>query len=332
MATDRALAFLFSAQGSQWAGMGRALWHDDTAFRDAIARCDASLRRHVTWSLCDELLAEPKVWRLHREVRMVQPCLTSLQLALVVALAARGVKPGAVGALSMGEAAAAHVAGVLTLDEALDVACATARLAETELRPGRMAFVRQSWAATAALLEEPAAAGPDGEPAVLAVELGRELTVISGEAGAVGAALALADRRGIATGTLPLAQAYHSPDVASLGRAFEPRLARLRPRPATLRAYSSVTGAGAPPFTAGHGWQICSSPARFYTMALAMIDDGQRRFVEIGPHPMLAQTLEEAAVERGVAIEVRPAMRRGGSELGALARWSHRSPEVTCAG
>jgi acyl transferase domain-containing protein len=307
-------AFLFAAQGAQWPGMGRDLMANDPTFRGVISQCDESIRRNLDWSLCRELDVEPDRCRLHSDPRMVQPALTALQIALTEALASRGVSPSGVGSLSMGEAAGAYAAGMLDLDGAIDVACSTARLAETKLRPGLMASFRAAWPDCAALIADVQ------DRVALAVELGHQLTVISGEEAAVRRVLSMASSLGIACSPLPLAQAYHSPDVASLGRGFMERLSGLRSHRGRIDAYSSVTGSVQRDVTVDHCWRICSEPARFYTLALAMIRDGYGRFIEIGPHPMLAQTIQEAATRLGKTVEVHAVIQRGASASACLAK------------
>lgn len=300
-------AFLFAAQGTQWPGMARDLMADDAAFRGVISRCDESIRRHFDWSLRHELTVEPDRCRLHSDPRMVQPALTALQIALAAALADRGVSPAGVGSLSMGEAAGAYCAGLFDLDDAIDVACSTAKLTETKLRPGLMAFLRATWPDCTALIADVR------DRVALAIELGSQLTVISGEETAVREVLSTAVSLGISCSPLPLAQAYHSPDVASLGQGFMERLSGLRPRRGRIDSYSSVTGSVQRDVTVDHLWRICSEPSRFYTLALAMIRDGYDRFIEIGPHPMLAQTLREAAARLGKTVEVHAVMQREAS-------------------
>jgi myxalamid-type polyketide synthase MxaE and MxaD len=308
-------AFVFAAQGTSWHGMGRDLLAEDETFRDAVAQCDASIRRHFAWSLHDELLRDvPETSAL--SYRKLQPTLTSLQIALARTLVARGVTPKAVGALSMGEAAAAHSAGVLDLDAAIDLACSTARLADTELPAGLMAFLRADATRAAELLA--AFAGR----VCVAVELADDCTVLSGEKGAIGELLLLARSRGIDGGALPLAQAYHSAEVAVLREPFLERLSRLRPRPALLPIYSSATAERAHAGVAAidHWWSICSRPARFLTLARRMIRDGYSSFIEIGPHPMLASALEQAGRAEATVLQVHAVMRRGVGAREALAR------------
>jgi acyl transferase domain-containing protein len=319
-------AFLFAAQGTQWPGMGRDLMAEDATFRGVISRCDESIRRHFDWSLCTELACDPNSCRLHNDPSMVQPALTSLQIALTETLTGRGVVPDAVGSLSMGEAAGAYAAGMLDLDDAIDVACSTARLAETKLRCGLMAFLRATLPECTALIANVA------NRVVVAVELGQQLTIISGEETTVREVLSRAPSLGIACGPLPLAQAYHSPDVASLGRGFMERLSGLRSRRGLIDSYSSVTGSIQADVTVEHCWHICSQPARFYTLALAMIRDGCSRFIEIGPHPMLTQTIHEAAARLEKTVEVHAVMQRGVSASECLANAGRSLPRSTLAG
>jgi acyl transferase domain-containing protein len=293
--------------------MGRDLLAEDPTFRKAIFRCDKSIRRHFDWSLCRELDVEPDQYRLHLDPRMAQPALTALQIGLTNSLAGRGVSPAGVGSLSMGEAAGAYAAGMIGLDDAIDVACSVAKLAETKPTGGLMAVLSASWTDCTALIAD------FQDRVAVAVELGRRSTVISGEETAVRNVLSMTASLGIACAALPLAQAYHSPDVASLGQGFIERLSGLRSRRGRIDSYSSVTGSIQRDVTVEHYWRICSEPARFYTLALALVRDGYERFIEIGPHPMLTHTIQEAATHLGMTAEVHAVMQRGANANECLA-------------
>lgn len=302
--TSGRTAFIYAAQGTQWAGMGRDLLERDAVFDDAIRRCDQSIRRHFDWSLREEMAADPSRWRLHADSRFVQPAVTSLQIALTQVLSSRGIRPDGVGSLSMGEAAAMYAAGAISLDGAINIACSVARFGETPSRPGLMATI----GASAADCREWVQA--TGGAASLAVELGPGRTVISGERDAVRKVLAEARRSGCAGMTLPMAHAYHSPDVEGLAAGFLARLSDLEVGPTRMEAYSSVTArvVDRPPLQ--HWWEVCSQPAWFHTLVIHLLRQGYRSFVEIGPHPMLGPAIEEAAAHAGVAVEVWCTMRR----------------------
>jgi acyl transferase domain-containing protein len=301
-----AVAYLFGAQGTQWAGMGGELLACDATFRDTIAACEQEIHRHADWSLTEEMAAPRAVYRLHNDHRFIQPALTAVQIGLVRMLGERGLKASAVASLSMGEAAAAHVAGRLDLLEAMDIACAVSRLPECELPPGLMAVIRAPWTRAGDFLANL------GARVSLAVELSRDQYVISGERQAVEIVLARAAAQGLSARPLPLAQPYHWQGVSALRSSFVQALSGLQPRPGRIPLYSSATGQRHEGVDglANHWWAICSAPARFLDVARAMVRDGFRRFIEIGPHPMLEAAIRDAAAELGVTTEFHAVMVR----------------------
>ena len=121
------LAFVFSGQGGQWYGMGRELLKHEPVFYKAIERIDHVIQEHFSWSLMDELCAERSVSRLD-EIDVVQPALFAIQVALAGLWQSWGIKPDAVVGHSMGEVAAAHVAGILSLEDAIQIVCCRSQL------------------------------------------------------------------------------------------------------------------------------------------------------------------------------------------------------------
>src|SRR5690606_8518111 len=121
------IAFVFPGQGSQWAGMGRELLAGEPVFRAAIERCAAALAPHVEWSLREQLEAGAALDRID----VVQPALFAMEVGLAALWRAWGVTPDAVIGHSLGEVAAAHVAGALSLEDAARVICVRSRLLHT---------------------------------------------------------------------------------------------------------------------------------------------------------------------------------------------------------
>jgi acyl transferase domain-containing protein len=107
--------------------MGQRLYEEEPAFRDALTMCDRAMRPHLEDSLLTELLAGPADSRLD-DVHIAQPAIFAIQVALAALWGSWGVRPAAVIGHSLGEVAAAHVAGALGLEDAARLICARARL------------------------------------------------------------------------------------------------------------------------------------------------------------------------------------------------------------
>ncbi|MCA9686771.1 MAG: type I polyketide synthase, partial [Myxococcales bacterium] len=135
---DHPLVFVFPGQGGQWVGMAQALLHREPEFRAAIEACDAALLPVMGWSVLHRLCGRAPL----EAPAIIQPLIFSVQVALCRTLAAHGVHPTAVLGQSMGEVAAAHVAGHLSLPDAALVIGTRARLATERLgTTGAMAVV-----------------------------------------------------------------------------------------------------------------------------------------------------------------------------------------------
>src|SRR5205823_3602844 len=114
------VAWVFAGQGPQWWGMGRRLLETEPVFRAAVEACDAAFRPLAGWSLAEELQTQSDPARLDDTDR-VQPVLFAVQVGLAALWQSWGIEPAAVVGHSLGEAAAAYVAGVLSLSDAVNV-------------------------------------------------------------------------------------------------------------------------------------------------------------------------------------------------------------------
>ncbi len=111
------VAFVMSGQGPQWWGMGRELMRYEPVFRQSIERCDAAMRPWARFSLLEELGRSEDVSQMHR-TEIAQPAIFAMQMALTELWISWGVRPAAIVGHSVGEVAAAYVAGVFSLEEA----------------------------------------------------------------------------------------------------------------------------------------------------------------------------------------------------------------------
>ncbi|MEV0275845.1 beta-ketoacyl synthase N-terminal-like domain-containing protein [Streptomyces sp. NPDC050610] len=311
------IVLAFSGQGAQWPGMARELLtpgsgHD--AFRAAFDACDALVLEHAGWSPKEETERPEDASRLHR-TEYAQPVIFAVQVALAALWRSWGIEPAAVVGHSMGEIAAAHVAGALALDDAARIAVHRGRLLAESAGRGRMAVLD--------LPEDAArrALGPYAGRIWPAAANSSRTTVVSGDAEAVGRLLADLADRGTGCRPLPGDYPFHSPYM----EPYQDRLAKLldglRAAPPTVPVATTTPAGdgGGQLFDAAHWVRNIREPVRFAEAVDTLLDQGHRTFLEIGPHPVLALPITHACEDRGVedALVV-PSLRRAVAAPGTL--------------
>jgi acyl transferase domain-containing protein len=309
------VVLIYSSQGLRRAGVGQELLAGRPAFSGALAACEPLIAERLGWSLLEELRRPPDHQRLHVAEDMIQPALTALQIALTALLADESVV-GAVAGLSMGEVAAFHAAGALSLDDAMTIVCCQAALTRHPLRQGAMAFMVVDADQARELVERV------GGELHVAVEFAPELTIVAGERDAVAHALDRLRKDGIRCGLIGMGAAYHTSEVAPLEAEFLRALRGLRPRAASVAMYSSVTGGriADADLCPGHFWSIMRRPARFVAMIERMIRDGVRTFVEVGPGSVLRDAITATARGLDVPVDVVVTLQEDTPEALALSR------------
>ncbi|HET7153785.1 MAG TPA: type I polyketide synthase, partial [Hyphomicrobiaceae bacterium] len=310
-AEPRKVAFVFPGQGGQWAGMGRQLLESEPVFRDAIERCDRAMRPFVDWSLLGALSQDE--WE---RIDIIQPAVFAIQTALATLWRAWGIVPDAVVGHSMGEVAAAHVAGILSLDDAARIICRRSALLRRLSGRGAMAIVELSLEEAQALL-----AGYQQRVSV-AVSNSSRSTVLSGDVAALEEIITALERQGVFCRRVKVDVASHSPQMDVLREELLEALQGLQPQSAILPFYSTVTGmtADGRDFDAAYWVRNLRQPVLFAGTVERMAADGHDIFVEVSPHPILLPALEDNLRGLSQRAAVLPSLRREESERETMLR------------
>ncbi len=274
------VAFLFSGQGAQHAGMGKTLYASQPEFRRAFDRCDAVFQEVYDESLCDVVFEDGT--RIN-ETTYTQPALFAYEYALASLWSAWGVTPDWVIGHSIGEYVAACVAGVFSPEDAMRLVVERGRLMGSLPDGGAMAAVL----ADEATVET--AINASGLSISIAAANGPANTVISGRAEDVERLLEALDSDNVTTSRLHVSHAFHSELLEPVLDEFEAVARKLDFRNPGIGLISNLTGkpiGKATEITADYWRQQSRSAVRFHD-GVTFLSGQVEVFVEIGPHTTL---------------------------------------------
>ncbi|HRI68142.1 MAG TPA: SDR family NAD(P)-dependent oxidoreductase, partial [Polyangium sp.] len=300
------IVFVFPGQGSQWFGMGRQLYKEEAAFRDALDACDEAIVREAGISLLEELNKPEATSRIHETI-VAQPALFSIEVSLVALLKSWGVEPFAVIGHSVGEIAAAHVSGMLDLGQAARLVCIRSRVMQQATGHGKMVSVSlDEQGARKAIL------GQETRIGIAAVNDPNSV-VLSGDIEALDLVVEKLSQQGVQTRALRVNYAFHSPQMEPLVGEFVEALRELQVKPAKIPMFSTVTGKAITEgeLDVGYWRRNIRQTVRF---AEAISASGEGVFVEVGPHPVLMMSIEQTLVAKNVACRVIPTLQRNKAE------------------
>ena len=294
---ERRIAMVFSGQGTQWAGCGRALYDADPVFRRVIDAVEEHWRKHSDISLREACFSAPQ--EALNEVQLAQPVIFMIQCALVELFKTWGVYPDCVVGHSSGEVAAAYASGALSLAEATHLVFHRATLQQRTAGSGRMLAIGLDRPGVEDLLETlcvPFRTEEGPTKVEIACENAPASTVICGKETALQPVIEELDRRNQQNRLIPGNIAFHSSAMDPLKDDALEALSFLNDCAfeAEVPLVSSVTGVKTERLDNAYWWSNIRQPVRFAAAMETVMRDYQPDVVlEITPHSALQTTIAQ---------------------------------------
>jgi acyl transferase domain-containing protein/acyl carrier protein len=309
----RKIAFVFPGQGSQWVGMGRELLRSSAVFRRAMEAIDAAIAVETGWSVVGQLEDASLEERLTR-IDVVQPTLFAMEVALSDLWKSLGVQPDAVVGHSMGEIAAACVAGILSIGDAARIICRRSALLMRVAGAGAMVVVELTREQA-----EQAVAGAEDKVSIAVCNSPRS-TVLSGDPDVLDEIVQTLEKQDIFCRWIRVDVASHSPQMDGLKEDLGHALAGVQPQEGMVRFCSTVRPGGLDWRQMDKAYWIenLRQPVLFSNAVEELLREGVDTFIEMSPHPLLVPFVEQTAENAGAAILAVGSLRREEPETATL--------------
>jgi acyl transferase domain-containing protein/NADPH:quinone reductase-like Zn-dependent oxidoreductase/SAM-dependent methyltransferase/acyl carrier protein len=298
--------FVMSGQGPQWWGMGRELMQHEPVFRKMMEDCAAAMKPFARFSLLEELARSEADSKMQR-TEISQAAIFAMQMGLAALWQSWGIKPAAVIGHSVGEVAAACVAGILTLEEAAKVIVYRGRfMDDCAAQDGTMLAV--------GMLAEDARAviARHGKSVSIAAFNGPRSLTLSGPRSELTKIAAELEAQGIFARFLQVSHPFHHALMQPAADALQKVLSDLKPKAETLPFFSTVTGGrleGAA-CTAAHWSHGVRQPVEFAAAIGAVAEFGADVWLELGAHPALVRSIQECLGEQAAKQTILGSVRR----------------------
>lgn len=308
------IGFVMSGQGPQWWGMGRELLRTEPVFRRAMEDCAAAIDQQAKFRLLEELGKGEDETRLN-QTEVGQPAIFAMQVALAALWKSWGVSPDLVMGHSVGEIAAAHVAGILSLEQAAEIITYRAQVMQNCARDtGAMLAV----GLTAAEAEE-LMADHDSSLSIAAFNGPRSVTM-AGLRPSLEKIAAELEAREIFNRFVRVAHPFHHAMMQPAADSLAQHLQGLSPAPGDVPFFSTVSGALCPgaDCTADYWARGIRQPVQFVSAIGAMAEAGVDVWLEISAHPALAVSIQECQAAAGRKAPVVSSLRREREQESAM--------------
>jgi len=288
------LVFVCPGHGGQWLGMGRSLLISEPVFRAAIERCDGLIQKHCGWSLIEEILADPERSRLSQH-DVIQVASFSFCIALGELWKSWGVEPDAIVGHSVGEVTACVLSGILSLEEGLRVVAVRSRLMREVASGGGILLVKAAEDDLAQILRMCPGLSVAGYNSPIS-------NLLAGTNADIENAEVQFRDQGVEFHRIKVDVASHSPAVDAALEPLRRELQNLSPRVPRIAIRSTVREIWlqGPECGPDHWADNLRQPVRFRQAIEALGKEGPAVFLEIGPHPVLMESMEQTLKQPGV--------------------------------
>ena len=285
-------AFVYAGIGTQWKTMGADLLLDQPVFRDAIGRCDTEFAKFSDWSIIEEISRPESSSRID-DLLIAHPCNVAIQIGLGALLNEWQIVPHGVVGHSSGEVAAAYIAGILSLQDAMRITWRHCELMAKIIGKGVLLHIGLSAAEVKQRLES--------EPSEIwiAAMNSPSATVVTGAADILAPLIRQLENKSVFCRILRINIPYHSPVVEPFINDLYNGICNLKTNPPHIPIYSTLRGglALSDDFGARYWPEHIRQPVRFAETINAMLAEGYTTFIEITPHGVLGGAIEECANE-----------------------------------
>ncbi len=299
--------FVFTGQGSQWWGMGQQLLEREPIFRQSVEDVDTVFQSLSGWSIIGELLCEQELSRID-DTDVIQPAMLAMQLGLTALWGEWGITPAKVVGLSVGEVAAAYVAGIYSLEDAVKIIYHRSRLQHTTAGQGSMAAVGLPAAAAREAIQDLSIE--------IAATLSSNLVTIAGVPDDIDIVVDRLTDENVFVRKLPIQYAFHTAQMEPLKDELLEALAEIQPLTGRIPFISTVSGeiTDGNSMDAGYWYENLRKPVLFDKALNTIIAANDCIFLEIGPHPALQHSTKDGLANQDRKGQVFYSIRRNADE------------------